>query len=304
MVNAWFPLRILPQTFVLLAVLIFLGWTHDSRTGINVVLLTELLAICVWFVIFAVTYRLGAAKSGYVDPNVQASASAAYHVDFVELPGVSGKLGMGILPGRQRGHLVRDMQADLERCKTVYGVHVVATHNPQSQLDEVRCGDLGVQVQKHNMQHLHFGWRDKWVPAGGRDMFAVVTCIKDIGFALQEGKTVLVHCFGGKGRTGTIVVGVLMSFGYSLYQAVAMTRTARPGCIKNPTQLLYLHQLQRVLSLATHRYENPYPLITRTISAAQLEQEQKEQVEDPDVESAAHIHLSVAPEEIVATHSK
>jgi hypothetical protein len=42
---------------------------------------------------------------------------------------------------------------------------------------------------------------------------AFVDCVDRIGAYLAEGKNVVVHCFGGSGRTGTIVLGVAKALG-------------------------------------------------------------------------------------------
>lgn len=56
---------------------------------------------------------------------------------------------------------------------------------------------------------LHFEVRDKWIP--DRTSSFVQQLVLPLAAALMEGKKVLVHCNGGKGRTGTAVAAVLMS---------------------------------------------------------------------------------------------
>ena len=53
---------------------------------------------------------------------------------------------------------------------------------------------------------------------------------------LKSGKTVVVHCKGGLGRTGTFAASVLTTFGVEPAEAIRAVREARPGTIENTTQ--------------------------------------------------------------------
>jgi protein-tyrosine phosphatase len=44
------------------------------------------------------------------------------------------------------------------------------------------------------------------------------------------------------GRTGTVVVCCLVVMGHTVKEAIQITREARPGTIRNPLQLFYVHQ--------------------------------------------------------------
>lgn len=53
----------------------------------------------------------------------------------------------------------------------------------------------------------------------------------------SEGESrVLVHCFGGYGRTGTILACYLVSEGMSAEDAIQEVRRLRPGSIEDPSQ--------------------------------------------------------------------
>ena len=62
-------------------------------------------------------------------------------------------------------------------------------------------------------------------------------------------KVVLVHCFGGKGRTGLLVVAILLAAGATLPEAVFAIRKSRKGTIMNPLQLLYLQWVAHHLNM-------------------------------------------------------
>eukprot|EP01090_Pellita_catalonica_P006334 TRINITY_DN16544_c0_g1_i1.p1 TRINITY_DN16544_c0_g1~~TRINITY_DN16544_c0_g1_i1.p1 ORF type:complete len:168 (+),score=40.96 TRINITY_DN16544_c0_g1_i1:83-586(+) len=76
-------------------------------------------------------------------------------------------------------------------------------------------------------------------------MDVLVGLIEKIVKELEAGKTVVVHCNGGKGRSGMVAVGVLITFGVPPSEAVQKVRTARPGTIRNPAQIFYINMFSR-----------------------------------------------------------
>jgi len=164
---------------------------------------------------------------------------------------------MGVLPGRQRGlKLRRSLPADLSRLRDELRVDCVVTLVPQSQLMEVGCGGLVAAVEAAGMRSWsRVAWRDKWVPSSWSLLptlelgDALVGMVKGTEEVAESSRCILIHCFGGKGRTGVAAVALLLLLGkHSLSSAVKATRNARPGCIHNPLQLLHLIWLQNFLA--------------------------------------------------------
>jgi len=59
-----------------------------------------------------------------------------------------------------------------------------------------------------------------------------------IALSIAEGKNILVHCMGGSGRTGTIVVGALANLGImTAKEAIAWSHTVKSTYIEIPPQL-------------------------------------------------------------------
>jgi len=152
-----------------------------------------------------------------------------------------GALLMSACPGRCRGtKLRRSLKDDLAVAKEM-GVDLVVTLMPEAQLVEAEVSGIKEATEAAGMEwDGSLAWRDKWLPS-----FTEITQVVEKADEILEElrvhkKTVLVHCFGGKGRTGLLVVAVLLAAGASLPEALVAIRSSRKGTIMNPLQLIYL----------------------------------------------------------------
>ncbi len=86
----------------------------------------------------------------------------------------------------------------------------------------------------------------KWLPLPIDDFkvptFAMADrLVRAIIADLEAGKNVLVHCAGGRGRTGTINACVLVRLGFDPGAAIDMVRAARPGSVETPEQMSFIY---------------------------------------------------------------
>merc|ERR1719160_255782 len=141
-------------------------------------------------------------------------------------------------PGRKRKDDQRDLRPDVACIKEKYGFDVVVTLLEKRELEVMVCQDIAEVVESNRMCWLNFPIRDKWIPA---DTHAFLThVVRPVAQWVDEGKKVLVHCNGGKGRTGTVVASVLMTRAAlgdhrarSVSEAIRRMRECRKGMLKN-----------------------------------------------------------------------
>lgn len=69
------------------------------------------------------------------------------------------------------------------------------------------------------------------------DMSTLLEIVRWINKKIEEKKPVLVHCYGGLGRTGTILAAYLVYKGMDPMKAVEFVRSVRPGAIQTISQL-------------------------------------------------------------------
>jgi ADP-ribosyl-[dinitrogen reductase] hydrolase len=158
-------------------------------------------------------------------------------VDFLppsalELP---GRLGLTRAPGRWWPGRDLDsdarLQGDVRTIAEDYGAKVLVTLVERHELAEL--GDLGGVARRAGLEWIHFPIADMWVP---RDVGAARRLVRRMVRALERGRDVVVHCWGGLGRAGTIAAACLVEHGVEPARAIELVRVARPRAVQTDAQ--------------------------------------------------------------------
>lgn len=197
---------------------------------------------------------------------VVTSDSDPIRVDFLPeqiLPS-SGRLGMTIAPGKcnigMQALWQRDLQKDLKRLRHHYRVDLLITLLQPSELGQLAIPDLLDQIQIHDMQNHWFPIQDFGTPTS---MAGLIELVETIWATVNRGKTVVIHCKAGLGRSGLVTASCLVALGYSPEAAFKQVRRARPGSVETSGQEQYVTEFaQAWLSakrslMQEHRYNFP-----------------------------------------------
>jgi ADP-ribosyl-[dinitrogen reductase] hydrolase len=133
-------------------------------------------------------------------------------------------------PGRHLDADVR-LREDLSALVQDHGAGTLVTLLERHEL--ATLGNLSREARRAGVCWLHFPIPDMGVPPRPEAARALVARILR---TLDRGENVVVHCWAGLGRTGTIVACCLVARGAPPLRAIALTRAVRPGAVQRPEQ--------------------------------------------------------------------
>jgi len=171
------------------------------------------------------------------------SKSHPYHIDFLDkttCPQLGeARIGMSMCPGRVWEAWYRDFNEDL---KVILEdkVQVICSVITNTELKIMKLHQFKQKFQSAGLETIQYSIHDKWLPNSIDNFLSFVNTIL---FYIHKEKTILVHCNGGKGRTGLIVVSCLFFLGVPIDEGMNMIRTLRSGMLRNPAQEVFLHAL-------------------------------------------------------------
>jgi len=151
-----------------------------------------------------------------------------------------GRVAMAAGPGRNRDGIA-DLAGDLHQIRNACGENtVLLTLFLPEEMNEMSYPKFLETVNSCGISSVHFPIRDKWFP---ESMAAFLDVLQgQVVPLLLKGHTIVVHCYGGKGRTAVMVGGllILLNTKIRINDIVTSLRYRRPGMLKNPLQRFYL----------------------------------------------------------------
>ncbi|WP_165606571.1 phosphatase domain-containing protein [Yoonia litorea] len=111
--------------------------------------------------------------------------------------------------------------------------NLVVTMTLQAELDRKGAGTLGADLTNEGIEWVHFPVPDMGVPL--KDHWSETR--KQALRTFNVGGKVLVHCFGGCGRSGMICLRLMIAAGEEPQAALARLRRARPCAIETDAQM-------------------------------------------------------------------
>ena len=161
-------------------------------------------------------------------------------VDQVAVPGIAGRIGMTLCPGRSDDQSFygnrwrRDLATDLEAIRRLDPAMLITLNQPQE------FKTLGVPDFEATVRASGLNWRHLPIPDGGVPGPDFEQAWREVGAeareALRAGRLIVIHCRAGLGRTGTIAARLLVELGTTPKAAIAAVREARPHTIETAEQ--------------------------------------------------------------------
>lgn len=162
----------------------------------------------------------------------------------VAVPG-GGFIGMTMCPGKCQplaitGPWQRDLTLDMQAIVDT-GAAILVT---LMETDELVAAAVSTQILKdaaaaHGLDWLHLPIKDFQAPDAAFES-AWINQYPALRTALAGGKTIVAHCRGGRGRSGTFAARVLVNAGLPPLEAIAAVRTANPYAIETQVQEAYV----------------------------------------------------------------
>lgn len=163
----------------------------------------------------------------------------ALHVDFLpkRAHGLPGRLGLTAAPGRWwpgRGLDSETLLArDLVRLRERYRASTLVTLMEEPELRARGLERLLEEARRAGLESLWFPVPDMGAPTSVEAARELVARILE---RMGRRETVVVHCLGGLGRSGTIAACVLTALGLPPDRALGLVRRARPGSVQTEEQ--------------------------------------------------------------------
>lgn len=180
------------------------------------------------------------------------SSSHPIRVDWVNLDGVPnlasvpGRLGMTFLPGKEylspwSGAWWRDLERDVARLRDDQGCDVFLLLVEDHELGMTRTTGLAAAFERLGIELRRHPVVDMSVPT---DRAAYRATLEGLTTDIRAGKSVVVACRGGLGRTGTAVACLLVGEGVEPDTAIRLTRESRRNTIERGKQVAFVHRWQ------------------------------------------------------------
>ncbi|MBX7200817.1 MAG: hypothetical protein K1X51_15710 [Rhodospirillaceae bacterium] len=161
----------------------------------------------------------------------------------LEIPAVTagvGRLGMCMCPGKQQPHAAtgpwaRDLATDMDAITAFEATILITLMEPDELEKATPAARLKAATAERGIAWLHIPIPDLAAPGAiFEDGWKIHG--PTVRAALSKGQNVVVHCRGGRGRSGLVAARILVEMGMEPRAAILAVRKANPLAIETPVQ--------------------------------------------------------------------
>jgi len=152
----------------------------------------------------------------------------AFRIETVTLDN-GARLGICALPGRGGNGL-----ADLGTIAR-WAPDIVVSMTEIAEMERHNMADLGALLARFQIAWAHFPVRDFGRPQGS----GWPDLSRRLHEVLGQKGAVLAHCYGGQGRSGTVLLRLMVERGIAADRALTQLRAVRPGAVETDAQYLW-----------------------------------------------------------------
>ncbi len=155
-----------------------------------------------------------------------------FEIATLTLDDEGARIGLCPLPGA-----LGTLMSDLDEV-VAWKPDIVVSMTEQFEMDAAMSGDLGERLTAIGLTWLHmpirdFGTPDETLTAAWHVVFG------ELHGCLDGKGAVLLHCRGGKGRSGMLALRLLIERGEEPDEALKRLRAVRPGAVETQSQLAW-----------------------------------------------------------------
>lgn len=166
--------------------------------------------------------------------------SLTHPLEIPAVPAGKGRLGMCMCPGKRQPRAItgpweRDLALDMDAL-SAFGADILITLMEADELENATpAAELKAATESRGMTWLHLPIPDFAAPGAAFEDGWKVHGPK-VRAALADGRNVVVHCRGGRGRSGLVAARILVELGEEPRAAIHAVRKANPLAIETPVQ--------------------------------------------------------------------
>ena len=149
--------------------------------------------------------------------------------EVFEIPLGPALLGISCLPGLQG-----NFSADIEKIFN-WNPAIIVSLTEKKEMEDLGARDFIPLIEKEKIPWLHFPIKDFGIVDQQQEILWEPIS-KNIHKKINDGARILVHCRAGCGRTGMIVLRIMVEFGEDPDEALERLRKVRPCAVETKAQ--------------------------------------------------------------------